>query len=390
MSVSHRARWPGLSRAGASLLLLPIRALASLGRMTRRVVRSARFWVLLILLVIGLLVMYYVQADRYTPLTTDAYAQAYVVGIAPQVEGQVVSVHVRENDRVSKGQLLFAIDPRPFEHEIARLEAKLADVIQQVAQLDSALEAARAEHARVEAEEAYARAVYGQEVRIFERQSTTERKYLDAQQKYKAATAALDRSAKLVQSAEQALAARIGAEHALIAEVKAELATARLDLAYSKVTAPSDGYVTDLQLTVGAYAHVGQAMMTLIDDRQWLVVANFRENCLALMRDGQPALVSFRTYPGRLFPARVSYVGWGVGQGQGVPSGRLPEVPNLPMWVPVPQRFQVRLSLDDSGTPPTLRVGMTGTVSVYIDPGDTLGPITRALHRFLSWLSFVY
>lgn len=390
MSVSERARWPSILRVGGALLLLPLRALAAVGRAARRLFRSARFWVLLILLIIGLLVTYYIQADRYTPLTTDAYAQAYVVGIAPQVEGQVVAVHVRENDRVAKDQLLFEIDPRPFEHEIARLEAKLAEVTQQVAQLDSALEAARAEHARVEAEEAYARAVYGQENRIFERQSTTERKYLDAQQKYKAATAALDRSAKLVQSAEQALAARIGAEHALVAEVKAELATARLDLTYTKVTAPTDGYVTDLQLRVGAYAHVGQAMMTLIDDRQWLVVANFRENCLALMREGQPALVSFRTYPGRLFRGQVSYVGWGVGQGQGVPSGRLPEVPNLPMWVPVPQRFQVRLSLDAADAPPTLRVGMTGTVSVYIGPGDTLGPLTRALHKFLSWLSFVY
>ena len=74
-----------------------------------------------------LLLAYYALADRRTPLTTDAYVQAYVVQIAPQVAGQVVQVAVSEGQQVEAGARLFALDPRPFEHAVAKLEAKLAE-----------------------------------------------------------------------------------------------------------------------------------------------------------------------------------------------------------------------------------------------------------------------
>ncbi len=82
----------------------------------RRILFSARFWVLCILLVIVALVAYYVQSSRYTAFTTDAYVQAFVIQVAPRVEGQVVKVNVLENQSLKKGDLLFEIDPRPFEH----------------------------------------------------------------------------------------------------------------------------------------------------------------------------------------------------------------------------------------------------------------------------------
>src|SRR5713101_8065673 len=169
-----------------------------------RTLRSFRAWVIAILLFILVLVAYYAASDRYTPLTSDAYVQAYVVQVACRVQGQVVRVHVKENDRVSKGDLLFEIDPRPFEHRVAQLEAKLAYTVQQVAQLTAERDAAKAEHARVEAEERFARAVHGQETAIFEKKSTTERKYLDAVQKYKAAVATVEKSAQLIRRAEEA------------------------------------------------------------------------------------------------------------------------------------------------------------------------------------------
>jgi multidrug efflux system membrane fusion protein len=304
------------------------------------------------------------------------------------VDGQVVRVHVKDNDRVRKGDLLFEIDPRPFEHKVAQLEAKLEYTRKQVDQLTTDRDAARYEHERLLAEEKYARAVYDQEDRIFKGESTTERKYLDAVQKHKAAIAAVDRSAKLVLRAEQALEARIGSEHALIAEVKAQLNTAKLDLEWTRIYAPADGYVTDLQLREGAYAHAGQAVLTCIDDSRWLVVANLRESCLERLAAGQAAWVSFKSYPGRRFPAHVFSVGWGVGEGQGTPSGTLPKVPELQAWIPVAQRFQVRLALDDPQDL-TLRVGMRGTISVYTDPQCRLNPVTEAYHQFLAWLDYL-
>src|SRR5262249_14934386 len=156
-----------------------------------------------------------------------------------------------------------------------------------------------------------------QEQAIFKTDSTTERRYIEAVQKNKASQAAVRQSASSVRRIEDALDARIAGEHALVAQVKAQLAEARLNLAYTRVHAMCDGLITDLQLREGAYVHVGQAAMTLIDTGRWLIVGNFRENALARLRDGQPAHVALRGAPGRRFDARVHSVGWGVSQGQG-------------------------------------------------------------------------
>src|SRR4051794_18586231 len=106
---------------------------------------SARAWVSIVLLIIAALIVYYVLSDIYTPFTTDAYVQAYVVQVAPRVEGQVILVGVEENQAVKKGELLFEIDPRPFEHQLELLVAKRVEAVQQVAQLESDLAAAKAD-----------------------------------------------------------------------------------------------------------------------------------------------------------------------------------------------------------------------------------------------------
>jgi multidrug efflux system membrane fusion protein len=258
------------------LLLAPWSWLKKVAGFPRRLLRSARVWILFMLLVIMALVAYYVLSDRYTPLTTDAYLQAYVIQVAPRVEGQVVQVPVWENQAVRKGDLLFEIDRRPFQHRIALLMAKRVQAVQQVAQLEADLSAAKAEDTRLIAEEGYARVVHQQEKAIYKQEATTDRKYVDAVQKYKAAQAALERSRAQIRKVEQALAARIGTEHALVAEAEAQLALARLDLDWTRVYAPCDGLITDLQLREGAYTHTGRAAMTLIDTSRWLVVANFR------------------------------------------------------------------------------------------------------------------
>jgi multidrug efflux system membrane fusion protein len=371
-----------------NLLLWPLRLLVGLLRGGAATARSFRFWLCLIVAVIVLLVAYYVEADRDTPLTTDAYVQAYVVQVAPQVAGQVVRVYVGEGDQVKKGALLFELDPRPFEHKVATLEAKLVQTEQEVKQLSSELAARKAEHERLTAEADYAREVHRQEKEIYAKNSTTERKYLDALQKRKASLASLEKSARLVQHSQEALDARIGAEHALVAEVRAQLAEARLNLDYSRVHAPCDGTITNLQLREGAYAHIGQAVLTVIDTEHWLVIANYREKGLERMRVGQPALVALRGKPGRLWRGHVLWIGSGVSQGQGVPSGLLPEVKEQTSWIPAEQRFQVRLVLDDPEAVP-LRVGMTASVTVYVEPEGRLNRLTEAVHRVIAWLYYL-
>jgi multidrug resistance efflux pump len=106
------------------------------------------------------------------------------------------------------------------------------------------------------------------------------------------------------------------------------------------------------------------------------------------MKPAHPALVAFRGVPGRIWRAHVLWIGSGVSQGQGVPSGVLPEVKDQPSWIPAEQRFQVRLALDDP-VAVSLRVGMTGSVSVYIKPDGRLNPITQEVHRIIAWLYYL-
>ena len=148
----------------------------------------------MVLGVLVLLVAYYALADRYTPFTTDTYMQSYVIQLAPQVGGQVVKVLVNEGDEVKSGALLFELDPRPFEHKVAYLQAKLVEADQQVKQLGAELAAAKADHERRVAEASYADSVHRQEQQIFKTDSTTERRYLDALQKNKASQASVQQS----------------------------------------------------------------------------------------------------------------------------------------------------------------------------------------------------
>jgi len=355
----------------------------------RRWVLSARGWIIGILLLLALLIAYYVKADRYTPFTTDAFVQAFVIQVTARIEGQVVRVAVLENQPVKKGDLLFEIDPRPFENRAALLEARLADAVQQVAQMESELEASRADDARLAAAETYAHAVQEQETEIFKQEATTERKYLDAVQKYRMARAARLRSRALTSKVEKGLAARVGREHALVAEIRAQLEDARLNLSWTRVHAPANGYVSNVQLREGSYVRAGTPVLTCIDTDRWWIVANYRENTLENLRAGQRVGIAFNTYPGRIFTGAVLTVGPGVYQGQAAPSGNLPAVSEPQNWIRLAQRFPVWVTPEmPEGTP--LRIGLTATVVVYTRERYWLNPVTGAWHRIVATLDYLY
>jgi multidrug resistance efflux pump len=354
-----------------------------------RFVLSPRGIALGILSFLAALVAYFAVSNRHAPYTADAFVQAYVIQVSAQVEGQVIAVEVGENQHVKAGQTLFRIDPRPFEHKIALLEAKLAWAKSQVTQLESELAAVKAEGEGVAAGDDYASAVLKQESSIFKNEATTERRYLDAIQKRKTAEAARERHKAMVKKAEDALAARVGTEHALVAEVSAQLREARLNLEWTTVTATVEGYVTHVMLRPGAYAHVGTPVMTCIDGTQWWVVANLRENALENVRAGQHAGLTFNTYPGRVFSGTVETVGWGVGEGQGVPSGELPAVRGPRTWLRPAQRLQVRVRPE---LPPEfpLRVGTTATVTIYAHPDHEIAVAARWWQQVISWFDYIY
>ncbi len=121
---------------------------------------TAKFWIILIVSIIVVLILYYALLDRYTPYTDDAYVQTYVVQVASQVEGRVVGVYVQNNEFVEEGQKLFSIDPRPYEYSVERLKASLVQTQQEVDQLKSAVISAAEGVNQAEADLIYAQRRY--------------------------------------------------------------------------------------------------------------------------------------------------------------------------------------------------------------------------------------
>jgi len=177
--------------------------------------------------------------------------------------------------------------------------------------------------------------------------------------------------------------------HGRVLEVEAQLAQARLDLEWTRVYAPANGYVTNVQLREGFYIHIGTPAMTCIDGDRFWVVANYRENCLENIRPGQPVALTFKTYPGRIFRGEVQTVGWGVNEGQSAPSGTLPAISEPKNWLRLAQRFEVWIT---PHLPPEypLRVGATGSAAVYTREEYWLNRVTHFWQKIVSYLHYLH
>ncbi len=357
---------------------------------SRRLRTSPGFIAACIVFVIVLVIIYYALLDRYTPMTSEGYVQTNVTQVAPQVNGIVTIVHVKDNEQVKAGSLLFELDARPYAYAVDQLAAELVLAQKDVALLERDLDLANDTIKQVQADLKFAQTEYNKFSRAAAKGATPIIQVDQAKDRLNVNQALLQRSMANQAKAEESLAAKIGDTNALIAKAKASLEKAKYNLERAKVYAPSDGYVTNLQLTAGTYIDAGVAVMTFVDTQNWRIVANFRENSLPLMKPGQPAEVTMGMYPGRIYDAVVESVGWGVGQGQGVPSGELPDIEGPTDWVKASQRFPVRLRLRDPDPAVDMRIGGSITVAVYPTDTAVLNGLARLWLNVASVLNFAY
>lgn len=343
-----------------------------------------------IVVVIVLLIIYYALLDRFTPMTGEGYIQANVTQIAPQVDGIVTAIHVKDNERVEAGRLLFELDARPFAYFVDQLGAELVLARKEVALLERDLDLANDTIEQMRADLKFAQTEYDRFSKAAAKGATPMIQVDQAKDRLTAGRALLQRSLANQAKAEESLAAKIGDTNALVAKAQAALNKAKYDLERTKVSAPSDGYVTNLQLTAGTYIDAGAAVMTLVDAHDWRIVGNFRENSLPLLKPGLPAELTMALYPGRIFDATVESVGWGIGQGQGVPSGDLPDIQGPTDWVKLAQRFPVRLRLSEPDEKVDMRVGGSITVVIYPTDNVVLNGLARLWLNAASVLNYVY
>ena len=306
----------------------------------------------------------YVTRQYYVyPRTDDAYVRANTVGIAPHVSGPIVHLPVVDNQRVAEGDLLFEVDPRPYRHTLDRLEAQLLLTRLDVQAYEEAIRAARAEQARREADAAYARQYLARIEPLLAKRYVTANDVYNARTRVAAEEAAVRNAESEVKRAQRQLG-QLGDINARLKAAEAEVADARLNVAYCSVRAPFDGYVTNLNIAVGEYANQGRQVLSLVDDRVWYVMANFRENFLPHIKPGMTADVFLLAYPNRRFRGRVQGVGWALYQQNGATVDGLPAVEPTLNWVRLSQRFPVRVILEERDPEGPFRMGATAVVTI--------------------------
>jgi multidrug resistance efflux pump len=297
------------------------------------------------------------------PRTDDASVRANIVNIAPHVSGPIVDLPVVDNQPVRQGEVLFVVDPRPYE---AKLEATRADLDMVESDLEaqrSAVKAADALIAQREAESKYATDYHARLAPLLQKKFVTADAVADAQAKQRAAEAALSQARSERVRAEQLLA-QVGELNSRRQAAEAAVRSAKLDVDYCRVTAPFDGYVTNLNIAVGQYARQGEQVFALVDTREWYVMANFRETYLDAIRPGMAAEVNLLSYPDRPFRGVVQGIGWAVQTRGDVNMAGVPAIEPTLDWVRLAQRFPVRIRLDPPDPERPYRMGASAVVTI--------------------------
>lgn len=268
-----------------------------------------------------------IAMNLYQPYAEDLRVYNPVVQIVPRVTGRVIAVPVEPNIPLKKGDLLFKVDPRPFEYKVQELKAKL-----------------------------------------------------------KLAELRVSQSREL---ASQSAGSRYDVEQyeAEVGGLKALLDSAELDLAESKVYAPSDGYVSYMTLRPGQVASkiAAASVMSFVNEKEYVIVASYPQRYLRHIKVGDRAEIALETNPGKIFNAEVSQVVTATGQGQLPPSGLLPEYTQIAQS----SRFPVVFRLIEDPSELNLRVGAAGAAAIFTDKGTKLRIIKKVVIRMYTWMNYL-
>ena len=300
--------------------------------------------------------------DRH-PRTDDAYVRANIIGIAPHVGGPIVELNVVDNQRVREGEVLFVVDPRPYAAALERARADLELVELEILGLQNSIKAAEAQLAQRNEDAAYAAQYLRRLEPLLEGKFVTENEVVEARTKSRASAAQVDHARSELKRASDLLG-QLGDVNARRQAAEAVVRDAELNVGYSTVRAPFDGYVTNLNIAVGEYANQGQRVFALVDDRQWYVMANFRETFLSRIEPGMEVDVYLLAYPNHRFRGVVQGIGWALHQSDGATVGVLPAVEPTLNWVRLAQRFPVRIVLEKPDPDRPYRMGATAVVTV--------------------------
>jgi membrane fusion protein, multidrug efflux system len=371
-----------------------------------------------------LLILVIFETDKY-PRTDDASVRANFIEIAPEVSGRLVELPVKDNAYIKQGDTLFLIDPRPYEYALQQalsdqeaLEQQIIDAKRRIAAQRSAADAAKAgvhnsitgiktagssvdvAKATVTRAQASAAAADAQlkfaTNNLHRIEPLLKKQYVTVEQIDQANTAVRvaqgnydEAQAALAQAQAQQTQSVLRQEEADIVATEsqaklgqaihtidtldtlmserpgkaAKVDSARLDLERCRVVSPFDAYVTNMNISQGAYARPGAPLFTLIDTRTWYVIANYRESKLKNIHIGSHVDLFLMGHPDRRFDGIVESIGYGVFPEDGSVVAGLPDIERTLNWVHLSSRFPVRIRVQNPD-PFLFRIGATAVTVV--------------------------
>jgi len=255
------------------------------------------------------------------PWTRDGQVRAQVIQISPRVSGMVTKIDIIDNQFVHKGDLLFEIDPVPFEIQVAQTQADLKR------------EKVNARGRKIEYERV-------KKISRHDQGAVSQKDLIRHEVNYFESLAKID-------------------------TLKEKLNTAKLNLTFTKVYASVDGYVSNINFQIGSQAVANQPILALVDTNSFWVFGFFRENMISKIAIGDQAKVTLMAYPKQPISGEVESIGWGISHSDGNPGNNLlPSINPVFQWIRLAQRIPVRIKLDALPNGVDLRFGLSASVMI--------------------------
>lgn len=325
--------------------------------------------------------------DAYmgAPWTRDATVRAYVVTMAPEVAGRIVQLTVRDNQFVHKDDLLMVIDPTDYKIAVSQAEASVQSAQANVQSIDAQIDAQQAQirASQAQLDESQAALVFAQQqsgrYRILAQDGSStvqnEQQFTSQLHQQEAAVRTASANLNLVQRQVKSLKAQRMSVEGTLAQAKAQLQQAQVNLERTRIVSPADGYVTNLLAHLGDYANAGVNTISVVDANSFWVDGYFEETTLAPIHVGDPAAIKLMGYS-QMVHGHVDSIARAIDVANAQPDNQgVATVNPIFTWVRLAQRIPVAVRIDVVPPGVVLAAGMTATVQIDAlrrSPGKSL------------------
>lgn len=324
------------------------------------------------------------------PFTTNARIYFAVTPVLPSVRGRVTEVPVQANVPLKQGDVLFRIDPKPYEYAVSQKKASLAEAEQNVKQLKASLDQATAAAERANAQFELAQQNYDRQLELFQKQVIAQATLDTYARNLETARQSLVGARAEEERARLAYTANVDGVNTAVARLTAELADAQYDLEQTVVRAPTAGFVTQLALRPGMYvvpAPLRPAMVFVNTDKNDQELgAAFQQNSLQRVKPGDEAEVAFDAVPGRVFKGNVRLVLDAIAAGQFQATGTLTDFGARTEG----GRAVAIIDVTDDMSGYQIPLGAAGQVAIYTEHWHHVSLLRKILLRMRSWQNYIF